>query len=196
MLDLGVSTFDDQRTAGGEVSLIARGGWRSLARQQGQPAVVEAPGQDAPLVRSAAPPEGAWPAPRSAAALEALTVGGGREYLVLALGEREARGAEDGWNRFLDDVWVFQVPPQGMSAASVHDAVMQAVGRKGGEGVWTRVGMAPHDDEDDDSVEGPGPRGLVASAQMGELEENGIVIWGGVGGGEKRLGDGWILRLG
>lgn len=194
MLDLAVSTIDDQRTAAGEVSLTARGGWRSLA-QQAQPSA-QAPGPDAPLTRSMPAPEGAWPCPRSGAALEALTVGGGREYLVLAFGERESSGSGEGAPELLDDVWVFQVPPQGMSAASVHDAVMQAVGRKGGEGTWTQVVMSPYDDEDDESAAGPGSRGRVASAPMGDLEENGIVVWGGVGGGEKRLGDGWILRLG
>lgn len=30
---------------------------------------------------------------------------------------------------------------------------------------------------------------------MGELEENGIFVWGGLNSENKRLGDGWILRL-
>lgn len=58
-----------------------------------------------------------------------------------------------------------------------------------------KVETGPHDDEDDASLDGPGPRGWIASATMGELEENGIVIWGGLDAGNKRLGDGWIFRL-
>jgi len=56
--------------------------------------------------------------------------------------------------------------------------------------------MGPYDDEDDASAEGPGPRGWIGSAVMGDLEENGIVIWGGLNERNAKLGDGWILRLG
>lgn len=59
-----------------------------------------------------------------------------------------------------------------------------------------KIETGPHDDEDDASIPGPGPRGWIASGTMGELEENGIVIWGGLDSTNKRLGDGWIFRLG
>jgi hypothetical protein len=90
----------------------------------------------------------------------------------------------------------FQVPSEGGSLASVADTAFSVVGRKNGEGTWTRVEMGPHDEEDDASAEGPGSRGWFASATMGELEENGIVVFGGLDEGNQRLGDGWILRLG
>jgi hypothetical protein len=195
VLDLVVDTFDDQVTGGSEATLTARGAWRSLVQYSG----VEYTADDtatAPLAETQSPAD-AWPGPRSVASLEALNVGGGREYLVLMLGERDPSGAgHAAAGKFWDDVWVFQVPPQGMSAASLHDAVLQAVGKKSGEGKWTKVETGPYDDEDDASAGGPGPRGWMASAPMGELEENGIVIWGGLDGENKRLGDGWIFRLG
>ncbi|KAL2190858.1 hypothetical protein L209DRAFT_747211 [Thermothelomyces heterothallicus CBS 203.75] len=133
----------------------------------------------------------------SVAGLEAVTVGGGREYLVLMFGEREASGVgHAGAGRFWDDVWAFQVPPEDMSLASVADTALSVVGRKSGEGTWTRVRLGPHDeDEDDASADGPGPRGWIATAPMGELEENGIVVFGGLDERNRRLGDGWILRL-
>lgn len=193
VLDLVVDTFDDQVTGGYEATVTARGAWRSLVQYSG----VEYSAEDAtaPLAETASPAD-PWPGARSVASFEALNVGGGREYLVLMLGERDPSNAgHAAAGKFWDDVWVFQVPPQGMSAASLHDAVLHAVGKKSGEGKWTKVETRPYDDEDDASAGGPGPRGWVASATMGELEENGIVLWGGLNGDNQRLGDGWIFRL-
>lgn len=202
VLDLVVETFDDQRVASGEVNVTARGAWRSLVQYTdveypaGREQEASANAEAAPLAQSQSPND-VWPGPRSVASLEALDVGGGREYLVLMLGERDPSNAgHAAAGKFWDDVWVFQVPPQGMSTASLTDAVLQAVGRKSGEGKWTKVEIGPYDEEDNASVEGPGQRGWIASATMGELEENGIVIWGGLDGENRRLGDGWIFRLG
>ncbi|ODA80643.1 hypothetical protein RJ55_03602 [Drechmeria coniospora] len=137
-----------------------------------------------------------WPSPRSVASLEALTIGGGREYLVLSMGESAPSGAADAGigGTFLNDVWAFQVPPIGMTPASLTDAMLQAIGRKTGEGSWIKVTMKPFDDDKGDSE--PAPRGRLASAPMTDVEEGGIVIWGGIGDGNQRMADGWILRLG
>ncbi|KAH6845115.1 hypothetical protein B0I37DRAFT_176721 [Chaetomium sp. MPI-CAGE-AT-0009] len=207
-LELGVDTFDDQ-VSRGEVVLCARGrgAWKTLlfygnedvGYKEVDPALRPLQSQRSASA-SASAADGvdasAWPGNRSVAVLEAVTVGGGREYLVLMFGEREASGAgHAAAGRFWDDVWAFQVPSEGMSLASVADTAFSVVGRKNGEGTWTKVETGPHDDEDDASAEGPGPRGWVASATMGELE-NGIVVFGGLNEGNRRLGDGWILRLG
>ncbi|KAG8418334.1 hypothetical protein J3458_005754 [Metarhizium acridum] len=167
-LHLEVETFDDGASRG-EVAVHARAGWQTIVRDGG------------------AEPRQEWPAPRSAASLQALTVGGGKEHLVLAMGER-APGA------FLDDVWTFEVPPLGMTAASFRAAFLQAVGRRTGEGRWEKVSMAEYDDESGDGV--PAARGWIASAPLADLEERGIMIWGGLGADNKTMGDGWILRLG
>ncbi|KAK4104080.1 hypothetical protein N658DRAFT_514078 [Parathielavia hyrcaniae] len=187
-LELGLDVLDDQVTGGGvEAVLCAKGagGWRSVLFGGGREDIgYKEEGEE-------------WPGNRSVCGLEAVTVGGGREYLVLMFGEREASGAgHAGAGRFWDDVWAFQVPAEGMSLASVADTAFSVVGKKSGEGSWTRVQMGPHDDEDDASAEGPGPRGWIATAPVGELEENGIVVFGGLDEGNRRLGDGWILRLG
>ncbi|KXX79289.1 Nitrile-specifier protein 2 [Madurella mycetomatis] len=193
-LELGVDSFDDGFSAG-EVALCARGQWQSLVHGREDVGYKEVDEAEKPLDGGAHPDE--WPGNRSVAGLEAITVGGGREYLVLIFGEREASGAgHAAAGKFWDDVWVFQVPAQGMSAASVADTVFSVVGRKSGEGKWTKVQMGPYDDEDDASIDGPGARGWIATATMGDLEENGIVVWGGLAEGNKRLGDGWIFRLG
>ncbi|KAK0614201.1 hypothetical protein B0T14DRAFT_527928 [Immersiella caudata] len=186
-LELGVDQFNDGFSAG-EVSLVARGEWKSLSKTKKQDVGYKEPDPaEAPLTE-VEKEDDPWPAPRHAGRLEAVTVGGGREYLVLLLGE-----AEEG--RYQEDVWAFEVPAQGMSAAKVANSVMSAVGRRTGEGKWKRVEAGPYDDEDDESADGPGARAWFASATMGDLEESGIVIWGGVQEGGKRKGDGWIFRL-
>lgn len=197
-LELGVDVFDDQVARGEAVLCARRGGWKSLLFYGNEDVgYKEVDAATRPLHARHGSADAAWPGNRSVASLEAVSVGGGREYLVLMFGEREASGAgHAAAGRFWDDVWAFQVPAEGMSLASVADTAFSVVGRRNGEGTWTRVETAPHDDEDDASAEGPGPRGWIASATMGELEENGIVVFGGLNEGNRRLGDGWIFRLG
>ncbi|POR34678.1 Tip elongation aberrant protein 3 [Tolypocladium paradoxum] len=184
-LHLQLETFDD-RTTKGEISVHARpGGWQTILANNIDASSTEIPAE-------ALQP---WPSPRSVASLQALTIGGGREYLVLTMGESgPSSDGHAGAGTFFSDVWTFQVPPLGMSAASLTDAMLQAVGRKTGEGKWIKVATGPYDDEQDDME--PAPRGWMASAPMADVEESGIVIWGGLGEDNNRIGDGWILRLG
>ncbi|KAF4976979.1 hypothetical protein FZEAL_6428 [Fusarium zealandicum] len=183
-LHLEVETFDD-KVRKGEVSVRARGGWQTILESD--------PNSESTEIH--AEPSQVWPEPRSVASFEAITVGSGREYLVLTMGERDPSSeGHAAAGKFLSDVWMFQVPPLGMTAASVTAAMWQAMGRKTGEGKWTKVDLAPYDDDNSDEL--PEPRGWLASAPMGELEEHGILIWGGLGEDNQRLGDGWILRLG
>lgn len=183
-IHLEVETFDDQGTRG-EVAIRPRGSWQTILAEHTESSPTEIHAETGQT----------WPVPRSVASLEALTIGGGREYLVLTMGERTpSPDGHEGAGKFLDDVWMFQVPPVGMTVGSVTAAMMQAVGRKTGEGKWTKVDLAPYDD--DNSEEMPLPRGWLASAVMDDLEENAILIWGGLGENNQRLHDGWILRLG
>ncbi|KAH8169406.1 galactose oxidase, central domain-containing protein [Sarocladium implicatum] len=183
-IDLEVETFND-RDNKGEIDIRARGTWQSILENN-----IDASSTEIPAV-----PQQDWPAPRSVASLEAITLGGGREYLVLAMGERgPSNDGHAAAGTFHSDVWMFQVPPLGMSAASMTDAFLQLTGRKTGEGQWTRVTTMPHDD--DVSDEEPVPRGWLASAPMTDLEDNAIILWGGLDDQNERLGDGWILRLG
>ncbi|KAM0555023.1 hypothetical protein ACHAPJ_006371 [Fusarium lateritium] len=183
-LHLEVETFDDKGTKG-EVAVRARGGWQIVLESD--------PNTDSTEIH--AEPAQVWPEPRSVASLEAITSGAGYEYLVLTMGERDpSSDGHEGAGKFFNDVWTFQVPPLGMTAASVTAAMWQAVGRKTGEGKWTKVDLEPYDDDNSDEM--PESRGWLASAPMGELEESGILIWGGLAEDNQRLGDGWILRVG
>lgn len=187
---LGLDSFDDQSSLG-EVALSARGPWQSFNEVLDQLAQPEVADAAEPLK-----PAAAWPGKRSVASLEAMTVGGGREYLVLMLGERDPSGSgHEAAGKFLQDVWVFQVPADRMSAASVTDTMSKFFGRKSNEGRWSQVVCRAYDEEDDDAEQGPGARGWVASAPLGEIEESGIVVFGGLDHKNSRLGDGWILRI-
>lgn len=173
--------------------MFARGDWVSLVPPAALTAADAA--DSARLVAQDA--ENPWPGPRSVCGLELVTGSQGREYLVCLLGERAP--SADGHaaaGAFWADAWAYQVPPQGYTAASLTDAVFHAVGRRTGEGRWAPVATGPYDDEDDADVDGPGPRGWFASAPMGDLEEGAIVLFGGVDETNRRLGDGWIFRLG
>lgn len=190
VLELSLDEFDG-RVSKGEVGVFARGAWQSLLAP-----VTAAPPPSGDETAKLVPVD-EWPGNRSVSSLELVFGGGGREYLVLMLGERgpSAEG-HAGAGQFYNDVWTFQVPPEGMSAASFRDAVFQAVGRQTGEGKWMRVTAGPYDDENDMDVSGPGPRGWIASAPLGDLEENAILVFGGLSENNRRLGDGWIFRLG
>lgn len=170
----------------GDVSIAVHRGWQTIA--QGKPASV---GEAAQAIDVA---EQEWPGNRSVLGLEAVTTGGGREYLILTMGEHDpSTEGHAAAGKFRDDVWVFQVPPTGMSTASVRDAMWSAIGRKTGEGRWTKVNMSPYDDDNSDEM--PAARGWLATSPINELEGTGILILGGLGEDNTRLGDGWILRL-
>ncbi|KAI6784214.1 Epithiospecifier protein-like protein [Emericellopsis cladophorae] len=182
-IHLEVEAFDDKANKG-EVAVHARGTWQSIIQNN-----LDASSEDIPIE-----PAHQWPAARSVMSFHALTIGGGREYLVLAFGEGSPSSeGHAGAGKFHSDVWTFQVPPLGMTPASFTSAMLQAVGRKTGEGKWLRVTTSPFDE---DNADEPESRGWQASAVMTDLEESAIVIWGGLSEENKRLGDGWILRLG
>lgn len=222
-LDLVVDDFSEA-TGERDVVLSARGGWKSIFPEQipASPApvpnpaaaaategpsttAVEATGEDdatVPLKAEAAEEEHYWPGNRSVAGMQTVIGPGGREYIVLLLGERDPSDAgHEAAGKFWDDIWAYELPRATM-ASSAFGAVF-GHGRSGSrshdrpaEGKWFRVETEAYDDEDDAAAEGPGPRGWFATAHMGELEERGIIIWGGLDAANKRLGDGWILRMG
>jgi hypothetical protein len=176
VLELNLTTFND---IGGtsEISVSARGGWETLDFTE----------EDMP-----------HPGNRSVAGLQTLNIGRGGEYLVLFLGERDPSSqGHEGAGEFWGDVWTFQCPPQGMTAASLDHAARQAIGKETGEGLWTRIEVADAEGLEGEDVRRliPGERGWFASSTMGDLDVSGIVLWGGVNNLNERKDDGWILRV-
>ena len=171
-LRLAKCTFDDK---GGKGEL-------AVAPLNGQWEHVEPPG-DTPM-----------PGDRSVAGLQPITTGQGRQYLLLFLGERDpSSSGHEAAGKFWDDVWSFQLRPEGMTAASFKDATRQLFGATTAEGTWARVDVA--ESSMSGNIEHPGQRGWFASAQGQDLDPGSIVLWGGVLGDNSRAGDGWILTV-
>jgi hypothetical protein len=189
VLQLQVDIFDD-RVSKGEIGVFAKGDWASLVPSTAQE------GEAGKLIAEE------WPSERSASGLEVVQGGGGREYLVLLCGERAPSsgggggggGGHEAAGNFWDDAWAFQVPPEARSTASFTGSVWHAMGRKTGEGKWTRLTMGPYDEDEGMDAQGPGPRGWFATASMNDLE-GGVVLFGGLNDRNRRLGDGWIFRF-
>ncbi|PSR76441.1 hypothetical protein BD289DRAFT_378684 [Coniella lustricola] len=187
-----------------EVTLRAKDGWKSIPAP---PALLastsslegEAEGEAAPINTAMSASTSTWPGHRSVAGFQAVTIGGpqGRQYLLLTLGERDpSADGHEAAGQFWADTWAYELPRAGYTVTSAADHVRGLVGSAAAEGKWFRVETDAYDDEDDVAAQGPGPRGWFASAAMGELDERGLVLWGGVDGSNARLGDGWILRIG
>ncbi|KAI0972295.1 hypothetical protein F4678DRAFT_471838 [Xylaria arbuscula] len=186
VLLLGLDEFDDQNSLG-EIGVFARGEWESIAAPESNSSNSETTG-----LTSSEP----WPAPRSVANLSLVQAGGGREYLVLSLGESSpSDNGHESAGKFHADIWAFPVPPLGGTAASFTDALWRSAGRNTGEGRWVPVSVGPFDADEELDVQGPGPRGWFGAAPLGDLEENAIFVAGGLGENGARLGDGWIFRL-
>jgi hypothetical protein len=175
-LELALDTFHDKSGAS-EAGVIAKGTWQTL---------------------DFAEENMTHPGNRSVAGLQSITTGMGREYLVLFLGERDPSSqGHEGAGKFWSDVWTFQAPPQGMTAASLKDATWQALGRETGEGQWSLANVA-----DDEGAEGediksltPSERGWFASAALGDVDVSAVMLWGGLNGKNEREDDGWILTI-
>ncbi|OAA63001.1 Kelch repeat type 1 [Cordyceps fumosorosea ARSEF 2679] len=204
-LPLEVETADDRRRRGGarvEVAVRARDAWQTIVQRPTSTyssTVTPATPLSSPRASTFSESLGSeqqqqqdWPCPRGGAVLEAV----GREAVVLAFGE--SAGGQP-----LDDVWVFRAPPAPLLS------VMQVVGRRNATaaasaegGRWTRVATRPHDEDEEEEGNRPAgalllprARGLLAAASMNNLEDSGLLVWGGRGEAGARLGDGWVLRL-
>jgi hypothetical protein len=175
-LELALTTFNDKGGAS-EASVTAKGDWQTLNFKE---------------ENMTCPPN------RSVAGFQTITTGMGREYLVLMLGERDPSSqGHDGAGKFWGDVWAFQAPPQGMTAASFKDAAWQALGQETGEGLWSRVEVADAEGTEGEDVRKliPSERGWFASSNLGDLDVSGIILWGGLNGKNEREDNGWILTV-
>ena len=171
-LRLTKSTFDD-KGGKGELAVAPRTGqWESVE----------------------SPADASMPGDRSVAGLQPVTTGQGRHYLLLFLGERDpSSSGHEAAGKFWDDVWSFQLRPEGMTAASLKDATRQLFGAKNAEGTWARVDVP--ESSKSGNTEHPGQRGWFASAGGQDLDPCSVFLWGGVLADNARAGDGWILTV-
>ena len=171
-LRLTRSTFDDKGGKGELAIAPLTGSWETAEAPSGTPS----------------------PGARSVAGFHPVTTGQGRNYLLLFLGERDpSSSGHEAAGHFWDDVWSFQLPPEGMTAASFKDATRQLFGAKTAEGTWAKCDIP--ETSLTGSVEHPGQRGWFASAPGQDLGPGSIILWGGLTAGNTRAGDGWILTI-
>jgi len=176
ILELGLDTFND-KSGSSESTVVAKGTWHTLNFAEEN---MKHPGK------------------RSVAGFQGITTGMGREYLILMLGERDPSSqGHDGAGKFWGDVWCFQAPPQGMTAASLKDATWQALGRETGEGQWSQVTVADAEGVDGEDIKSltPSERGWFASSSLGDVDVSSVMLWGGLNGKNERESNGWILTF-
>lgn len=172
-LDTSTSTFDDKGGRGEMAVASATGKWETITADQGSP----------------------MPGNRSVAGLLPVTTGQGRNYLVLLLGERNpSSSGHEGAGQMWDDVWSFQLRPEGMTAASFKDATRELVGAKTAENTWAPVDI-PESSMTDGKKATPGPLGWFASSPGHDMDPGSIVLWGGLRADNSRSGEGWILTV-
>jgi hypothetical protein len=84
-----------------------------------------------------------------------------------------------------------------MTGASWKDAFWQALNKETGEGLWSQITVEDAEGKEGEDIKSlvPGERGWFASAAAADLDEAGIVLWGGLNGKNEREGDGWILKV-
>ena len=187
--------FDGQREIGGQIDYLALA--KGTVDDKGGKGEMDVIPKTGGWVTEQIPEEAQGPGNRSVCGLHAITTGQGRNYLVLLLGERNASNqGHEGAGQFWNDVWAYQVRPEGMTGASVKDAIRGAVGAKTWEGQWAKTEIAEASMEDGLHAKGPGARGWFASAAVGEAGENAsVVLWGGLNEKNEREGDGWIISF-
>ncbi|KAF2016279.1 galactose oxidase [Aaosphaeria arxii CBS 175.79] len=139
--------------------------------------------------------EGDAPQARSSAGLVSVTTGQGRHYLLIIGGEGET-------STFFDDIWSFQLPPEGYSAAAVKDQTRAAIKKDTYEGKWAELNYKFVDATGEETKEIPGQpkrglgiRGHFAATKGTEVDGASVVAWGGVDKDGKVLGDGWLITV-
>ncbi|KAF2753127.1 galactose oxidase [Pseudovirgaria hyperparasitica] len=133
-----------------------------------------------------------YPANRSMTALHHISTGQGREYLLVALGEDEAREVTGA--RYLHDMWAYQLPAAMLSGAGVKDAIRENIPKVDSfKGQWAPVEITSVDIGDEERKGGSWTgRGAFASAMTGTRQ---FMIWGGIDEKGDVLGDGWIVKI-
>ena len=191
-LDLNISDEYDDKSGKGLMALAPRppATWRSN---------VFAPSSD----KDGKGGNRTAPANRSVCGLAPVSTGQGRKYLLVVCGEGEAsKEGHAGAGRFFDDVWSFQLKPEGGTASAVKDATRSVLmGKETGEADAVEVRYFTPTAEADRMVqEGQkkplGRRGWFASSNCEDAVGVGsVLVWGGVGEDNERLGDGWIISV-
>lgn len=172
-LDLDKSASDD-RWGVGELGIAPLGPWQLL-----------------PTNTARSSPENPWPGERKASPLIPVTTGQGRNYLLLVGGQSDAGGTEE-------DMWILQLKPEDMTAASFKDAARMAVKMNTDECKWEEVKYLNADRvmiQEGQAGRGIGIRKGLAVAKESEVDGASALIWGGIGDDGRVRGDGLMVTV-
>lgn len=170
-LDITKGSYDDF-SGRGELGLTPFGPWQSL-----------------PPTSSA--PEKHHPGERTAASMIPVTTGQGRKYLLLIGGKSQS-------GESLEDIWVHQLKPEGMTAASFKDAARMTIKKDTNEAEWDEVKYLNADGvmiQEGQFGRGIGPREGFSAAGDTDIDGASVLIWGGIGADEKPRGDGLMVTI-
>lgn len=115
-----------------------------------------------------------------------VTTGQGRNYLLLLGGDVE------------EDIWVLQLKPEGMTAASFKDAARMAIKKDTNETQWSEVKYMNAEGvmiQEGQQGRGLGPRMGMAAAKEVDVDGASVIVWGGITDGKPR-GDGLMVSVG
>jgi hypothetical protein len=121
-----------------------------------------------------------------------VTTGQGRNYLALLGGESQSGDVEE-------DIWVLQLKPEGMTAASFKDAARMAIKKDTNETQWSEVKYLNAEGvmiQEGQQGRGIGPRKGAAAAKEVDVDGASLIIWGGIGADGKPRGDGLMVSVG
>ena len=131
------------------------------------------------------------PRERSGASIVPVTLGQGRNYLLL-VGGKSATGES------CHDLWALQLKPEGMTAASLKDAARGAISKETREWDWEEV---RYRDADNMAIQAKNPerevlaREGVAVAKGSEVDGASLLLWGGIGADGKVKRDGLMVKF-
>lgn len=143
------------------------------------------------------------PRPCLGSALVPVTTGYGRRYLLYLLGNRRESGTTSSNSSsrtsgehqpFYSDMWSLQLPSDGITAASVKDAIRDNfAGIETGAFTWCKIEIEPSEVKRTLEDTHHGRRGFFGTAVV--MEGRGIIIWGGVNSEGETEADGWLLKV-
>ena len=173
---LDLNLLDQFSDEGGEglMAVSPRGKWTSISM------TADSAGEGSTGVRIG-------PTDRSVAGFVPVSTGAGRDYLLMICGEGQASTAgHAAAGKFLDDIWSFR--PEA-------DTSSDKAGGKSVQGTFKEVKyhVAGSSQVSGDHEKPLGRRGWFAAS---EYNEKHVVVWGGIGEDNERLGDGWIITVG
>lgn len=147
------------------------------------------PWQSLPATSSA--PEKNHPGERTEASMIPVTTGQGRNYLLLNGGKSQS-------SEPLEDVWVQQLKPEGMTAASFLEAARIFIKKNTNDAEWEEVKYHNADGvmiQEGQPGRGIGLREGFAAAAYTEVDGASVLAWGGLSADDKPRGDGLMITV-